>query len=63
MRVGQRVLVFTASGTFRGVQGRVVDVAGDLVRVAIEGEPEPLFFTSKEIVPASEPSLPVGGAE
>lgn len=63
MIVGTRVLVFTASGTFRGVKGVVTKVGPGGAFVRVRGERQPLLFTNRELVPASERDMSLTGAE
>lgn len=54
MIVGQRVIVWTASGTFMRKPGVVTSVMRGGAMVHVEGERTPLFFSGNEIVPVSE---------
>lgn len=62
-QVGERVLVFTTSGTFRGHPGVVVLAARGCAIVKLDGERE-MFFKDREMVPEADGSRShVGGAE
>lgn len=50
----QRVAVFTASGTFRGSEGRIVERTRDGAYVQLENEKSPLHFTRSELVQLDE---------
>lgn len=58
-----RVLIFTASGTFRGARGNVLAREGGRVKVAVDGERLPLFFSPREVLLAEDPGENIGGAE
>lgn len=42
--------VFTASGTYRGQHGEIVERARNGAFVLVEGEEQPLLFSDREIV-------------
>lgn len=56
-----RVKLFTASGTFRGQEGVVVERTRDGARVLLD-DGDTLFFTRGEMVPL-ESEHHIGGAE
>lgn len=58
---GERVLLFSQSGTFRGHPGRVTELAADGAWVRVEGESMPMRFKASEIV--RELASHHGGAE
>ena len=59
----KRVMVFTASGTFRGQEGKVVEQRRDgAAMVQVDGELAPMLFKSTELVPL-DPEPHVAGAE
>ncbi len=51
----RRVLVFTASGTFRGARGTVQKDEGSRTLVLVEGESFPMYFTRWELVELDPP--------
>lgn len=61
-RVGEAVLVFTASGTFRGQRGVVTLTAPGSALVQLPGERTPLLFKDREMVPETE-GAHLAGAE
>ena len=63
MSPGDKVFLFTASGTFRGHSGRVVRLTRDGAELHVEGAPWPMRFTAGEIVTERESARDVGGAE
>ncbi len=50
MKPGEPVLLFTASGTFRGHRGWVAKPMRGGAMVRVEGESVPMYFTVGEIV-------------
>lgn len=54
MRAGDPVLLFTASGTFRGHPGRVTQPMKGGAMVRVEGESVPMYFVRTEIVTERE---------
>lgn len=56
MRPGDRVLIYSASGTFRAAPGVVTEVVIGAAWVQVEGEPAPMAFGRREIVPLEESS-------
>ncbi len=52
----QRVLLFTASGTFRGERGTVLRIANAGVWVRVDERQHPLFFSMREVIPVDERS-------
>jgi ribosomal protein L24 len=54
MSVDDEVLVYSASGTFRGQRGVVTEVIREGARVLVEGEDTPMCFTRRELVPLNQ---------
>ncbi len=61
MKPGDRVMLFTSSGTFRGHRGWVTEATTSGAYVRVEGESVPLHFATGEIV--RERQSHHGGAE
>lgn len=61
--VGDTVLVFTASGSYRGSRGVVTKVTPDDVWVHLDGERLPECFADARIIPAEDVFRPHAGAE
>lgn len=61
MRAGDEVLIFTASGTYRGAKGVVRERTVTGAWVLLESETSPQYFERRSIVPLIEEH--VGGAE
>lgn len=60
--MAKRVMVFTASGTFRGQEGEITEERRDGAMVKIDGELAPMLFKTNELV-RLEPDPHIGGAE
>lgn len=61
MKPGDKVLVFTASDTYRGAKGVIVESARDGAFVHIVGERAPVLCTRGELVPLdSQPHMVAG---
>lgn len=63
LKIGDEVLVFAASSSYRGVRGVVVAMAKHTAAawVQLDGEPQPLCFGVRELIlDAREPHVTAG---